>query len=82
MLWLADALAGRWGNPVFGKNRMYEVLGLFVLLIVGMVLLGEAAPAVSHAMHYNSLTLKLFGYEVMCTSKNHILFQRACLGRG
>ena len=77
MLWLADGV-----TRFLEKNRMYEVLGLFVLLIVGMVLLGEAAPAVSHAMHYNSLTLKLFGYEVVCTSKNHILFQRACLGRG
>ena len=77
MLWLADGV-----TRFLEKNRMYEVLGLFVLLIVGMVLLGEAAPAVSHAMHYNSLTLKLFGYEVMFTSKSHILFQHACLGRG
>ena len=61
---------------------MYEVLGLFILLIVGVVLLGEAGPAAAHAMHDNSLTLKLFGYEVISMSKNHILFQRACLGGG
>ena len=53
------------GYPVFGKKLMYEVLGLFILLIVGVVLLGEAGPAAAHAMLDNSLTLKLFGYEVV-----------------
>ena len=69
MLWLADGV-----TRFLEKNRMYEVLGLFVLLIVGMVLLGEAAPAVSHAMHYNSLTLKLFGYDMVPMSKTTFYF--------
>ena len=42
------------------KNRMYEVLGLFVLLLVGILLLGEGG----HLAH-----LVLFGYEVLPMSK-------------
>ena len=53
---------------------MYEVLGLFILLIVGVVLLGEAGPAAAHAMHDDSLTLKLFGYEVIPMSKTTFYF--------
>ena len=37
MLLLADAV-----TAFLEKNRMFEVLGLFILLIVGVVLLGEA----------------------------------------
>ena len=33
------------------RNRMHEVLGLFILLIVGDVLIGEAGPEATHAMH-------------------------------
>jgi len=55
-------------------NRMYEVLGLFILLIVGIVLLGEAGQAAAHAMHDDSLALKLFGYEVIPMSKTTFYF--------
>ena len=37
MIWLADGVSN-----FLKKNRMYEVLGLFVLLIVGIMLLTEA----------------------------------------
>jgi predicted tellurium resistance membrane protein TerC len=36
MIWLADGV-----SKFLQKNRMYEVLGLFVLLIVGIMLLTE-----------------------------------------
>ena len=55
-------------------NRMYEVLGLFILLIVGIVLLGEAGQAAAHAMHDPSLALKFFGYEVIPMSKTTFYF--------
>lgn len=47
------------------KNRKYEVLGLFILLIVGVVLLGEGG----HVAH-----MKLFGYEVEAMSKTTFYF--------
>ncbi len=69
MLALAD------GVTVFlQKNRMYEVLGLFILLIVGVVLLGEAGPAAAHAMHDDSLQIKLFGHELIPMSKSTFYF--------
>ena len=55
MLVLADGV-----SEFLERNRMYEVLGLFILLIVGVVLLGEGG----HLAH-----LKLFGYEVEAMSK-------------
>ncbi|MEP1768692.1 MAG: tellurium resistance protein TerC [Sulfitobacter sp.] len=55
-------------------NRMYEVLGLFILLIVGIVLLGEAGQAASHAMHDPDLALRFFGYEVIPMSKTTFYF--------
>ena len=48
---------------------MYEVLGLFILLIVGVVLLGEAGPAAAHAMHDDALQIRNFGYELLPMSK-------------
>ena len=60
MLLLADSVA-----VFLEKNRMYEVLGLFILLIVGVVLLGEGG----HLAH-----LKLFGYEVEAMSKTTFYF--------
>ena len=36
MIWLADHVA-----EFLKKNRMYEVLGLFILFIVGIMLLSE-----------------------------------------
>ncbi|RED11846.1 TerC family protein [Pontivivens insulae] len=60
MLLLADTV-----SEFIEKNRMYEVLGLMVLLIVGVVLLGEGG----HQAH-----LKLFGYEVVPMSKSTFYF--------
>lgn len=56
------------------KNRMYEVLGLFILLIVGVVLLGEAGPAAGHAVHNEALNIKLFGQEIIPMSKSTFYF--------
>ncbi len=61
------------------KNRMYEVLGLFILLIVGVVLLGEAGPAAAHAMHDDSLKISLFSYEIVPMSKSTFYFSIAVL---
>ncbi|GLQ21998.1 TerC family protein [Algimonas porphyrae] len=43
------------------KNRMYQVLGLFILFLVGVLLVTEGA----HLAH-----LKLFGYELSAMSKS------------
>ncbi|WP_294620908.1 tellurium resistance protein TerC [uncultured Roseovarius sp.] len=69
MLVLADDV-----TAFLEKNRMYEVLGLFILLIVGVVLLGEAGQAAAHAMHDDALALKFFGYEVVPMSKTTFYF--------
>ena len=69
MLVLADSV-----TRFLEKNRMYEVLGLFILLIVGVVLLGEAGQAAAHAMHDDTLALKFFGYEVVPMSKTTFYF--------
>ena len=74
MLVLADGV-----TAFLEKNRMYEVLGLFILLIVGVVLLGEAGPAAAHAMHDDSLVLKFFGYELEPMSKTTFYFSVAVL---
>jgi len=60
MLVLADSV-----SEFLAKNRKYEVLGLFILLIVGVVLLGEGG----HVAH-----LKLFGYSVEPLSKTTFYF--------
>lgn len=60
MLLLADRV-----SEFLEKNRKYEVLGLFILLIVGIVLLGEGG----HQAH-----LKLFGYTVEAMSKTTFYF--------
>ena len=69
MLILADGV-----TKFLEKNRMYEVLGLFILLIVGVVLLGEAGPAAAHAMHDDSLQLKIMGYDLIPMSKTTFYF--------
>lgn len=74
MLVLADGV-----TAFLEKNRMYEVLGLFILLIVGVVLLGESGPAAAHAMHDDSLALKFFGYELEPMSKSTFYFSVAVL---
>ncbi|MEM0977714.1 MAG: tellurium resistance protein TerC [Pseudomonadota bacterium] len=69
MLLLADTV-----TTFLNKNRMYEVLGLFILLIVGVVLLGEAGPAAAHAMHDESLQIRILGYELLPMSKTTFYF--------
>ncbi len=69
MLLLADGV-----TAFLEKNRMYEVLGLFILLIVGVVLLGEAGVAAAHAMHDDTLGLKFFGYPLIPMSKTTFYF--------
>lgn len=69
MLLLADGV-----TAFLQKNRMYEVLGLFILLIVGVVLLGEAGPAAAHAMHDDSLQVKVFGQDIIPMSKSTFYF--------
>ncbi len=61
------------------RNRMYEVLGLFILLIVGVVLIGEAGPAAAHAMHDESLRIRILGYELLPMSKTTFYFSIAVL---
>jgi len=69
MLILADGV-----TRFLEKNRMYEVLGLFILLIVGVVLLGEAGVAASHAAHDEALRIKIFGYDLVPMSKTTFYF--------
>jgi len=69
MLVLADGV-----TMFLQRNRMYEVLGLFILLIVGVVLLGEAGPAAAHAMADETLKIRLFGHEIVPMSKSTFYF--------
>ncbi len=77
MLLLADRVA-----EFLEKNRMYEVLGLFILLIVGVVLLGEAGQAAVHGVEgmgvphdeAKELALKIFGIEIIPMSKATFYF--------
>ncbi|WP_372604762.1 TerC family protein [Actibacterium sp.] len=69
MVLLADGV-----TAFIQKNRMYEVLGLFILLIVGVVLLGEAGPAAAHAMHNDALQLQFFGHPLIPMSKTTFYF--------
>lgn len=65
MIWLADRVA-----VFLEKNRMYEVLGLFILFVVGIMLLSEGG----HLAH-----LKLFGHEITPMSKATFYFVIAVL---
>ncbi|MEL6812688.1 MAG: tellurium resistance protein TerC [Bacteroidota bacterium] len=65
MIWLAGRV-----TEFLKKNRMYEVLGLFVLLIVGIMLLSEGG----HLAH-----MHLFGNEVTAMSKTTFYFVIAVL---
>jgi len=84
MILLADGV-----TRFIEKNRMYEVLGLFILLIVGVVLIGEAGVAAAHAVesaaaangdiashttHDNDLAIKVFGYALVPMSKTTFYF--------
>ncbi len=65
MIWLADGVAA-----FLKKNRLYEVLGLFVLFIIGVMLIGEGG----HLAH-----LHLFGYIVEPMAKSTFYFTVAIL---
>ena len=65
MLLLADGV-----SKFLEKNRKYEVLGLFILLIVGVVLIGEGG----HVAH-----LKLFGFALEPMSKSTFYFSLGVL---
>ncbi len=69
MLALADTV-----TRFLERNRMFEVLGLFILLIVGVVLLGEAGPAAAHAMGDEALWIRVFGHEIVPMSKGTFYF--------
>ena len=69
MLLLADGV-----TAFIEKNRMYEVLGLFILLIVGVVLLGEAGVAAEHATHDPAMGIHVFGYALIPMSKTTFYF--------
>lgn len=77
MLLLADGV-----TRFLQRNRMYEVLGLFILLIVGVVLLGEAGQAAAHgaealgATHEEAeaMALHVFGREIVPMSKSTFYF--------
>jgi len=60
MIWLADKV-----STFLAKNRMYEVLGLFILFIVGIMLLTEGGE-----LAY----LELFGNKVTHMSKTTFYF--------
>ncbi len=60
MIWLADRV-----STFLERNRLYEVLGLFILFIVGIMLLTEGG----HLAH-----LKLFGNEITPMSKTTFYF--------
>lgn len=60
MVVMADAVAS-----FLNKNRMYEVVGLFVLLLVGVLLTSEGG----HLAH-----LTFFGFEVVAMTKTTFYF--------
>ena len=60
MLLMADKI-----SEFLAKNRMYEVLGLFILFIVGIMLVTEGG----HLAH-----LKIFGNEIVPMSKTTFYF--------
>ena len=60
MIWLSDRVAA-----FLQKNRMYEVVGLFIFFIVGIMLVSEGG----HLAH-----LKSFSYDVMPMTKATFYF--------
>ncbi len=60
MIWLADTV-----SDFLEKNRMYEVLGLFILFVVGIMLLSEGG----HIAH-----MTFFGNEIMPMTKSTFYF--------
>ncbi|MCA9193741.1 MAG: hypothetical protein KDB03_18340 [Planctomycetales bacterium] len=60
MMWLSDQV-----SSFLHKNRMYEVLGLFILFIVGIMLLGEGGHLAE---------LSFFGHRVEPMAKSTFYF--------
>ncbi len=60
MIWLSDGV-----SKFLAKNRLYEVLGLFILFLVGVMLLSEGG----HLAH-----LKIFGNSITPMSKTTFYF--------
>ena len=60
MIWLSDKV-----SVFLAKNRLYEVLGLFILFLVGVMLLSEGG----HLAH-----LELFGSHITPMSKGTFYF--------
>ena len=60
MIWLAGRVAA-----FLQKNRMYEVLGLFILFVVGIMLLTEGG---------HMAKLELFGHHIVAMSKATFYF--------
>lgn len=65
MIWLADHI-----SEFLERNRMYEVLGLFILFIVGILLVSEGGELAK---------LSFFGYEVHAMAKSTFYFVLAVL---
>ncbi|MEZ5964130.1 MAG: TerC family protein [Planctomycetota bacterium] len=65
MMWLSDSV-----SRFLQRNRMYEVLGLFILFVVGIMLLTEGG----HLAH-----LTLFGNEITPMTKTTFYFVIAIL---
>ena len=60
MIWLADRI-----SAFLQKNKMYEVLGLFILFLVGIMLTSEGG----HLAH-----IKIFGSEITPMTKTTFYF--------
>ncbi|HHS82650.1 MAG TPA: tellurium resistance protein TerC, partial [Devosia sp.] len=60
MIFISDMVA-----EFLDRNRMYEVLGLFILLLVGILLVSDGG----HLAH-----LRLFGYDVLPMAKSTFYF--------
>ena len=60
MIWMADRV-----SEFLKKNRLYEVLGLFILFIVGIMLVSEGGHLAE---------LKLFGHDVEPMAKSTFYF--------
>ena len=65
MIWMADRV-----SAFLHKNKMYEVLGLFVLFIVGILLVSEGG---------HKAQLSFFGHHVEAMSKATFYFVIAIL---
>ena len=60
MIWAADHVA-----RFLEQNRVYEILGLFILLIVGVLLLSEGAHLAD---------MEIFGFKITAMSKSTFYF--------